>query len=148
MVSIDTREVRKLGIDLHNASGTVGAKASAAIRETAHDIEHDAKVLAPVDTGNLENSITTDIEGDGRFGSMSAEIGPTADYGDEVEYGTEPHIIHAHGGFLRFVIGGRVIFARQVSHPGTAPQPYMGPAFDRNVPGLEQALGRAGEDVL
>lgn len=116
----DFGELRALSIDLAAATGRVGALAAVAIRKTAADIQADAQVLAPVDTGNLRNSIGTDIAGDGRFGVIEAEIGPTADYGAYVEYGTSR----------------------------MAPQPYMGPAFDRRAPGLEQALGRAVEDLL
>lgn len=151
MVNIDSSEVRRLAVDLRNARGHVGAKASAAIRKTAFDIERDGKRFAPVDTGNLENSISTDITGDGRHGSMQADIGPTVDYGDDVEYGTQPHVIRPKtpGGVLAFPgAGGGTVFAKSVNHPGTAPQPYMGPAFDRNAPGLERALGDAGEDIL
>lgn len=147
---IDFTEVRKLEFDLSNAHGHVGARASAAIRKTAYDIERDAKILAPVDTGDLENSISTDIEGDGRFATMSAEIGPTVDYGAAIEYGSEPHIIRAkNGGKLVFKgRDGGLVFVDQVNHPGNAPQPYMGPAFDRNIPAFEQALGEIGEDIL
>lgn len=149
-MDIDSSEVRKLAVDLHRAEGTVGARTSAAIRRTALAIERDAKILAPVDTSDLVNSISTDFEGDGRFASMSAEIGPTVDYGDDVEYGTEPHVIRAkNGGKLVFRgRGGGLVFVDKVDHPGTAPQPYMGPAFDRHAPGLERALGDIGEDVL
>lgn len=116
----DFGELRALSIDLARAVGTVGALASVAIRKTALDIQADAQTLAPVDTGNLMNSIGVDIAGDGRFGIVEAEIGPTADYGAFVEYGTS-----------------------------RAPaQPYLGPAFDRRAPGLEQALGKAVEDLL
>lgn len=116
----DFGELRALSLDLAAATGRVGALASAAIRKTALDIQADAQALAPVDTGNLRSSIGTDIAGDGRFGVIEAEIGPTADYGAYVEYGTSR----------------------------MAPQPYLGPAFDRRAPGLEQALGRAVEDLL
>lgn len=149
-MDIDSSEVRKLAVDLHRAEGTVGAKASAAIRKAAFGIERDAKILAPHDTGDLANSISTDFEGDGRFGTMSAEIGPTVDYGDDVEYGTQPHVIRAkNGGKLVFMgRNGGLVFVDKVDHPGTPPQPYLGPAFDRHAPGLERALGDIGEDVL
>lgn len=117
---IDVSELRQLSADLNMASGRVGALASAAVRKTAHDIEADAKALAPVDTGALKGSISTTITGDGRTGAMEAEVGPTVDYGQHVEYGT----------------------SRQ------APQPYLGPAFDRRAPSLEDALAQLAEDVL
>lgn len=111
-VYVDTHEVDHLAFDLGAAPGRVGAKVSAAIKKTAHDIEADAKILVPVDTGFLKNSISTDIENNGRFGQMFAEIGPTAGYGGYVEEGT----------------------SRQ------SPQPYLRPAFDRRKEGLVKAL--------
>jgi len=119
-VHIDTTEVRKLAVDLHRAGARVGAKSAQVIRKTARDIEGDSKTLCPVDTGNLKNSISVDFEGDGRFGAMSAEIGPTADYGHYVEDGTSR----------------------------MSPQPYMGPAFDRRAPIMQTALGKVVEDIL
>lgn len=149
-MDIDFSEVRKLSVDLERSSGTVGARASAALRKAALSIEGDAKVLAPVDTGDLAESISTDITNDGRFSFMSAEIGPTVEYGAAVEYGSAPHVIRAKdGGMLAFPgRGGGMVFVREVNHPGNAPQPFMGPAFDRNVPLFERALGAIGEDIL
>ena len=98
----------------------MGAKSSAVLRKTAFDIEHDAKLLAPVDTGNLMNSISTTITGDGRHGQMTAEIGPTAEYGIYQEYGTS-------------------------TQPG---KPYLTPAFDRRIGPFEAALAKVAEADL
>ena len=143
---IDSSEVRHLAIDLSKAPASVRAKAPLAVKKTLFDIEGDSKILAPKDTTNLANSIGTDVDADG----MGGEVGPTAEYGAAQEYGAEPHIIRARdGGKLAFVIGGQmVVFVDEVNHPGNAAQPYMGPSFDRNVPGLERALGDIGEEVL
>lgn len=119
-IRVDTSEVNKLAVDLGRAGGRVGRKVAAATRKTAFDIKSDSKIMCPVDTGTLMNSISTDISGDGRFGAISAEIGPTADYGHYVEDGTSR----------------------------MAPQPYMGPAFDRRAPGYEQACAQAAEEIL
>lgn len=105
-VYVDTREVDKLAFDLGKAPEQVTRKAGRAIAKTAHDIEHDAKILVPVDTGFLKNSISSDVE------ELSAEIGPTANYGGYVEEGTSRQ-------------GG---------------QPYLRPAFDRRKEGLVKAL--------
>lgn len=145
-MGIDSSEVRHLQLDLSNAPAEVRAKAPVAVKKTLFDVERDGKILAPKDLGNLAGSIGTDVDADG----MGGEVGPTADYGAAQEYGSEPHIIRARdGGMLAFPgQGGGMVFVREVHHPGNAPQPYMGPSFDRNVPGLEQALGDIGEDVL
>lgn len=79
---IDTHEVDRLLTDLAKASEQVARRASQAIAKTAHDIEADAKILVPVDTGFLKNSISSDI------GELEAEVGPTAHYGGYVEEGT------------------------------------------------------------
>lgn len=148
-IHIDASEVKKLSVDLARAGGRVGARAAGAFRKTAFDIEGTAKNLAAVDTGNLRGSISTDISGDGRFGMMEAEIGPTAEYGAYVEYGTQPHVIRpTDAEMLAFPGLDGMAFAKVVQHPGTAPQPFMGPAFDRHSGQLEDALGDIGEDIL
>jgi HK97 gp10 family phage protein len=115
-ISIDTSEVRALAVGLRGAGKRVGARSATALRKAAHDIESDAKLLAPVDTGALKNSISTTITGDGRGWSMTAEIGPTVDYGIHQEYGTS-------------------------TQSGT---PFMGPAFDRRIPAFTEAMYAIG----
>lgn len=117
---LDFSEVNTLARDLRSSSGRVGAAAAAVLRKSALDIEADAKLFCPVDTGNLKNSISTTITGDGRFGTISAEIGPTADYGYWVEYGTTRK----------------------------GPAAFMGPAFDRAGPGFQAAIALLGENIL
>lgn len=119
-VSLRSPDMKELRVHLERKERTVGAEASRALRKTALALESDAKIFAPVDTGALRSSISTDFSGDGRFGAMSAEIGPTVDYGHYVERGT--------------------------SRMG--PQPYLGPAAERRVPQLEAALRRIGDDTL
>ena len=109
-MTADARQLTSLATDLTKAAKNVQPVASAAVRKTAADIIRDAQIAAPVRTGNLRNSITADIEN--RPSVVSAEVGPTAEYGAYVEFGT----------------------SRQ------APQPYLGPAADRHVPLLETAL--------
>ena len=113
-LTLDTSAARALGSRIADAGPRIGAAGSAVLRRTALAIEADAKALAPVDTGALRASISTTITGDGRSGRMSAEIGPTVEYGVYQEYGTS-------------VMAG---------------QPYMGPAFDRQVPSYADALAQ------
>lgn len=53
-------------------------------------------------------------------------------YGAYVEYGTKAHKIYPKrsGGVLRFAVGGSIVFAKYVSHPGNAPLPFMRPAAE------------------
>lgn len=107
--------VATLGRDLGEASLSTVIKASQLVKKTAFDIERDAKALVPVDTGNLKSSITTT-----RTGVLSAVIGPTANYGAHVEWGTSR----------------------------MAPQPYMGPSTDRNRTVFERACDDLGGSIL
>ena len=84
MLSWDSAEVGQLAADLGKASYETTRRAQQVVTKSAHDVESVAKTVAPVDTGNLRNSIGTDITG----GGLSAEIGPTAHYGVYVEFGT------------------------------------------------------------
>lgn len=147
MGGFDMREVRHLAVDLADAPAEVRAKAPVVVAKTLHAIEADAKVIVKKDTGNLAGSISTDIDPSG----LAGEVGPTADYGADVEYGTQPHEIRPKtpGGVLAFPgAGGGTVFAKVVHHPGTAPAPYMGPAFDRHAPLMSDALGDTGQDIL
>ena len=79
---LDTSQLTALGVRIAGAGPIVEAGARTAMTRTAYAIEGTAKVLCPVDTGNLVGSISTDIDG------HTAEIGPTAEYGIYVELGT------------------------------------------------------------
>ena len=80
----DFSELTKLAADLGKAPAETTRKASRAVRKAALDIERGAKTRAPVDTGNLKNSISVTLGNTG----LTAEIGPTAHYGVFLEYGT------------------------------------------------------------
>lgn len=85
---------------------------AALVARTAFKIEQRAKILAPVDTGNLRRSIQTAFEGD-----LTAVVFVAAEYGIYVEFGTrrmraQPFLlpaaeeaIAAIGGELKQVVG-------------------------------------------
>lgn len=114
MAGSDFSEIRRLAQDLSAAAESLVPRIGLAISKTTKDIEADAKILAPVDTGNLRNSISASYD------HLGSEIGPTAEYGLYVEEGTSR----------------------------MAPQPYLGPAFDRRIGGLEDALTILASEIL
>lgn len=71
-------------------------------------------------------------------------VKPTAFYAAFVERGTAPHIIQPRSpdGVLRFEVGGEIIFAKYVNHPGTSPTFFIKTAREAAVkPILFLALG-------
>lgn len=117
-MSADASQLAQLSANLKTSGERSQAKARAAVHKTARDIEADAKHMAPVRTGNLRNSISTEVS---NLASVAeAVIGPTAEYGAHVEFGT----------------------SRQT------PQPYLGPAADNRLPSLEAALAELGVNIL
>ena len=116
---LDLSEVDKLAADLHHRVGGVGADVAAVVRKGALNIKNESRQMisglahAPL----YPQSITYDVTGDGRFGSVEAEIGPDKDkpqgaLGNILEYGTA----------------------------NNAPFAHLGPALDRETPRFVKAL--------
>lgn len=91
----------------------------------ARQVVARAKVLAPVDTGRLRANIR--VERRSFFGLRSRwTIGSDVEYAPMVHDGTRPHIIRPKNAkALRFRVGGRIVYARVVRHPGTRARPFL-----------------------
>jgi len=97
------------------------------------------KRTCPVNGGRLKNSIKQRTEGKGVNIYM-------VDYALHVEYGTAPHIIRpVNGKALKFKgSNGEDVFAKQVNHPGTRPQPFIRPMIINELPRIvEESVRRA-----
>lgn len=103
----------------------------------ARQVVARAKVLAPVDTGRLRASIR--VERRSFFGLRQRwTVGSDVDYAPMVNDGTRPHIIRPkRAKALRFNVGGKVVFARVVHHPGTRARPFL----DRALADVAQSRG-------
>lgn len=90
-------------------------------------IAADARRLAPVDSGDLRDSITFEVTSE-----TSGRVGSPLSYAADVELGTRPHVIRAQS---KKVLADREqgeFFGKEVHHPGTPAQPYLRPALYRN----------------
>ena len=110
-----------------------------AMGDIARYIEREAKVRTPVDTGTLRASIASVVEE--IAAGYRALVGTNTEYAAEVEFGTGPHTIT--GTPLRFTVGGEVVFARSVDHPGTPAQPYLSPALRNSERYITERLQEA-----
>lgn len=129
---IDLSEVHALARDLRRVEQRVVPAVQREVERGAFLVQGAAQVNTPLDTGNLRNSITTDI------GDLSFAVGPEANYGGFVEEGTTgPYPIENAFGWGILVM-----------HPGISPQPYLGPAFDTHYPRIERGIAKAGVDSV
>lgn len=94
-------------------------------------IVEEAKVLVPVKSGTLKESISYQVNG------PELEVDASAEYADFVEFGTasrgeypgKPYpITPKKGKYLKFTINGRTVYSKKVMHPGISAQPYLRPA--------------------
>lgn len=111
-------------------------------------VEGAARMRAPVDTGRLRNSITTELE------KTRVVVGSNLHYAPHVEFGTRPHWpplaamqpwARRHG----FPAGraGAFLVARAIARRGTKAQPYMRPALEASRPMIEIFLDDAGREI-
>lgn len=102
----DFSQVVRLENQLGKNADAVEEQSETILTKTGTDVVADAKILAPYEFGNLQDSIG--MSGTG----LEREVGPTAEYGIWQELGTSV----------------------------MAPQPFMGPALERNTPGMIAAF--------
>lgn len=108
---IITTEIRRFERDIEVGTEYARKQVRGVVRKSTLETESGGKVRAPVLTGFLRSTITSDFQGSNRD-LAQGETGPEANYGWWVEGGTE----------------------RQ------APQPYMGPAADAVEPTFYAAI--------
>ncbi|GAA2860106.1 HK97-gp10 family putative phage morphogenesis protein [Nonomuraea rubra] len=139
----DTSELDGLIKDLDEVAPRTEALTRTVVKKIGHDTVTLGQNKAPVDTGNLKNSIGVDPIDDW----MGFEAGPTAAYGADVEYGTEPHEIKARNAGALFWEGAEHP-VKSIQHPGTDPQPYMRPAFDQATEPLDKVMAQIAKKAI
>ncbi|MDD4984189.1 MAG: hypothetical protein PHQ43_00170 [Dehalococcoidales bacterium] len=107
----------------------------------------------PKRTGKLRRSTTFEIIDNPATQKLSVRQGARAAnsgafYGYFVREGTAPHEIRpVRAKALRFQIGGQIVFARKVNHPGTAANPYHVRVYQRLKPQLDEIIQKMGQRV-
>lgn len=111
---------KQMDFMLQNQYGEVGRY----IARKGREITLAAKRQVGVSTGRLKESIHMRHRRDGM--GQFVEVGSTVNYALIHHEGARPHIIIANRAqTLRFSSGGRVIYTRQVAHPGTRANRYL-----------------------
>ncbi len=104
------------------------------IAETAALIEEYAKDLAPVNLGELRDSIHANVTI--MANAMLAEVGTECGYGRYIEKGTDPHWPPPGPmeAWAARVLGDPrlgYLVGRAIAERGTDPQPFLYPAYER-----------------
>lgn len=128
-------DTSKLNLD----SDKVNKAVSQELEKTAHRIERQAKELAPIDTGELRRSITT--EGSG----LDYEISTNLEYSEYIEDGTSPHIINGNP-YLYWEGASHPV--RSVNHPGNKAYLYMETACDTQTEDIENRIAEIIDKLL
>jgi len=139
----DTSDLDKLITDFGQAEPKTEAVTKVVVKKIGFDTVTRAQAVVAVDTGNLKNTIGVDPIDDW----MGFEAGPTANYGAHIEYGTEPHEIKASSAGALYWEGAEHP-VRSVQHPGTDPQPYMRPAFDKATEPLDKVMAQVAKKAI
>lgn len=119
---------KALNTMLNTPKGVVGIH----LRVIATKILSDAKAMVGVRTGALKRSLT--IRQGTRGGIQFVSVGSNLPHALMHHEGTRAHSISAlPGRVMRFNIGGRVVYAQRVNHPGTRPRKYLTIPMNRHV---------------
>lgn len=95
------------------------------VSSTCATVEREAKKEAPVDTGELRDSIDTQNVRRSKHGG-SGEVVVKADHATFVVEGTRPHeIVPKTAAALRWQTPAGPRFAKRVQHPGTQPNNFL-----------------------
>lgn len=124
-VVFNEAELNKL---LNTPSGAVGRH----MRKIGLEIKAGAKALVGVRTGALKRAIYSKQGVRGRV--QYVQVGADLPYARDHHEGTRPHRIGSDTGrIMRFNVGGKVVYARRVIHPGTRPRKYLTIPMSRAV---------------
>lgn len=87
-------------------------------------LEFRGRMSAGVKTGNLKRSMRTERRTIKQ--GLQGRVGSPLRHAAAHHQGAKPHIIRPRNAkALRFAVGGRIVFASRVNHPGNRPNPYL-----------------------
>lgn len=102
-----------------------GGSVDTLLKARAYQIRDYAQSISNVDTGAYRAAWSAEPSANGWT------IKNDQPYAAIVEHGSRPHEIHGRP-LLRFVVNGRVVYARKVNHPGTRPYNILKQAIAAN----------------
>ena len=146
---VDLREVLAVATSLSNSGPVIDREIKTALTKSGLVVEGRAKELAPVDTGKLRQSITTQIRPD------SALIGTNLQYAPTMEFGRRPGAAMPPAGALigwmnRHGMDTRLEFVlrRAIARRGIAEKRYLRTALEQNTARIEGFFDEAARNII
>lgn len=127
-LEIQSPSLDRLRARWSEAPAIVREELAAGMRDATNAARDEIKSRTPVRTGALRSSIVSRFTqvGSSEFRGEVSVLNPGAVYVRFVEDDTRAHVIRPRfTQALRFSVGGRVVFARAVNHPGTTGQHFF-----------------------
>lgn len=146
--AVDVHELLQLAARSAAAAHAVHDELTGAMTKSAIMVQGDARILVPVDTGRLRNSIAYEIRADGT--GVVGKVGTNVAYGRYVEEGTAPHFppVGAVAGWANRHGIAPFLVARAISRHGTKARPYLKPALAKNVAAINDQFRQAAVRIL
>lgn len=99
------------------------------VTDVTRQVLNRGTVLTPVDTGNLRARNKMRVDPGPPGGVVRGQVYNDTRYAEVVHDGTPPYVIRPRRAkALRFTVGGQVVFARSVRHPGSRGRPWLADA--------------------
>jgi hypothetical protein len=114
-----------------------------AVQKVILKVQGSAMKLAPIQSGKLRQSVTSQMTG---IGSGKVEVGSS--YGIFVHDGTKPHIIQVKKKRCLANVKTGQIFGKIVHHPGTKANPFLQNAADTEMTFIDKVFGEAVDNIM
>lgn len=129
----------------------LGEEVSKGMKQSALAVQRESAMLAPVDTGRLRASITTEI--DGAVIPQWAKIGPSVKYGRYVEFGRKPGRMPPSAALIPWLkrhgipASAAFVVARAIAKRGIKPKPFMQDGLKAAGRSIDRIWGRTSRAI-
>jgi phage gpG-like protein len=141
----------KLTKVFRSAPHWLGEEITKGMRQSALAVQRESAILAPVDTGRLRGSITTEI--DKAVIPQWAKVGPAVKYGKYVEFGRKPGRMPPPSALIPWMkrhgipASAAFLVARAIAKRGIKPKPYMHEGYKMALRTINGIWGRTARAI-
>jgi hypothetical protein len=150
-LSIDVHEIQQLARNCQEAAAFVPGELQRAMTRSVIAVEGEAKRIVPVDTHDLQRSITHEVSVSG--GGVVGKVGTNVPYGKIVEEGRTPGKMPPAGAVLGWMGRKRIpaeleYVIRRAINRSKKPRPYLKPALAKMAPKIDQEFRQVIPRIL